>query len=200
MTYATIDALRSGLGAPELGPEYTAKMMHPVPTAQTVDREAFICRQAASKRVLDIGASGALHVALVGVAARVAGIDRSYAEGVTGLDLDDVTIPTLPVDGPFDLVVIGEVLEHLSNPGFLLTRLRRQLPGVPIIVTVPNAFSSAGAKHLTRGVENVHRDHVAWYSPTTIATLLERAGYVTGALYYYNGEGPRAEGLIVCAE
>ena len=201
--YATIDDLRSQLGGPirqsTVDPAYAAKMLHPLPEAKTVDREAFICQHATGKAVLELGASGRLHAALVACAMRCVGIDREPADGVIGFDLDDVTAGPLPqVD--CDLIVCGEVIEHLSNPGWFLTRLQRQYLGVPLIVSVPNAFSQIAAAHVARGVENVNRDHVAWYSPMTLGTLLTRAGYVTGELFYYNGTGPTAEGLIVCAE
>ena len=115
------------------------------------------------------------------------------------LDLPDTVFNTVGGSEP-DIIVCGEVLEHLSNPGWFLTRLRRQYPGVPVLVTVPNAFSEAAIKWLAKGKENVNIDHVAWYSPHTLRVLLQRAGYTTGDLYYYGGTDPLAEGLIVVAE
>jgi hypothetical protein len=199
VSYATIDDLRSQLGGETKAEDYDAKMMHPIPPAGIVKREEFICRQAKGKRVLELGASGKLHEALREVSVLV-GIDRVDSDDVIGFDLDDVYEDRLPVEGKFDLIVAGEIIEHLGNPLWLLTRLKRQFPGVPLIVSVPNAFSSIAQKHIARGVENVNKDHVAWYSPKTISVLMERAGYETGALYYYNGDGPTAEGLVVVAE
>lgn len=204
MSFATIDDLRSQLGGSpqrEHSAAYIAKMMHPLPASRTVDREAFIVKHCEGKRVLDVGASGRLADRIRQVASLHVGLDRtSTSDDVVACDLDDVTRETLPVCGPFDLVVCGEVLEHLSNPGWFLTRLKRQCPDVPVIITVPNAFSAVAARWALKGTENVNSDHVAWYSPTTIGTLLLRVGYKSGALYYYNGDGPTAEGLIVCTE
>ncbi len=73
-------------------------------------------------------------------------------------------------------------------------------PGIPVLITVPNAFATAGRQWLAKGKENVNIDHVAWYSPRTLATLLNRAGYTYADLFYYNGDGPTAEGLIVVTE
>lgn len=201
MSYATIDHLRSQLGgtpSPDRSPAYAAKMLHPVPKAETVKREEFILRQCRGKRVLEFGASGALHRAIVEVAALCVGVDRESTSSVIGFDLDAIG-PELP-QVPCDIIICGEIIEHLTNPGWFLTRLKRQYPDVPVIITVPNAFSRAGAGHIQRGIENVNIDHVAWYSPTTIAALLTKCGYVAGALYYYNGDGPTSEGLVVCAE
>ena len=205
MSYATIDDLRSHLGgAPKQSPEYIAKMMHPFPKATAVDRAAFILGHCTGKRVLEFGASGALHDRIVAAAEITLGIDRIDAVGVYGFDLDDVQqeylVPAAARGYRPEIVICGEVLEHLSNPGWFLARINRHYAGVPVILTVPNAFSSAGYKWALKGIENVNADHVAWYSPKTLSVLLERAGYAVGGLFYYGGDGPTAEGLIVVTE
>jgi hypothetical protein len=206
VTYATIDDLRSQLGAPPMKSQaYTEKMLHPLPDAKAVDRAAFLLERCTGKRVLEFGASGPMHDALVKVAS-VVGIDRESvfsADGrglVIGFDLDDVSQQTFP-DVPIapEVIVCGEVLEHLGNPGWCLTRLKRQYAGVPVILTVPNAFTTVGRHHLQRGIENVNIDHVAWYSPRTLKTLLERHGFEIHEFYYYGGVGHAAEGLVVVA-
>lgn len=203
MSYATIDDLRSHLGkkvesAPTL--EYAAKMLHPLPETKVVDRTEFILALVKGKRVLDFGASGALHRDVMKVARAYLGVDREDGLFVRGFDLDDVTETLLPVFDDTEVILCGEVLEHLSNPGWFLTRLRAQYPGVPVLISVPNAFSTIAQSWLKKGFENVNEDHVAWYSPKTLSVLLERAGYTTGDLYYYNGHGPTSEGMIVLAE
>ncbi len=203
MSYATIDDLRSQLGkeGPAVSAEYVAKMMHAVPVSETVARMEFILERVKGKRVLDFGASGALHAAIAKTAAFVAGVDREDGPGVFGFDLDDVDHVDLPtIDPKPDVIVCGEVLEHLSNPGWFLTRLKRQYAGVPVIISVPNAFSTVARQHIVKGTENVNRDHVAWYSHKTLSTLLKRAGYTVQESYWYNGQPYVAEGLIVVTE
>jgi 2-polyprenyl-3-methyl-5-hydroxy-6-metoxy-1,4-benzoquinol methylase len=207
VSYATIDALRAELGGkPKQPPEWIAKMLHPIPPAETVDRAVFILKHVAGKRVLEFGASGPMHDAIVKAAAEVWGIDRvGDGECVISFDLDDVSMTYLPKmlgAGPEspDIIICGEVIEHLSNPGWFLTRLKRQYAGVPVIITVPNAFATAGRHYLARGIECVNGDHVAWYSPKTLSVLLQRAGYSVGGLFWYGGTGPTAEGLIVVTE
>lgn len=201
MTYATIDALRESLGAPAKkvrDPEYVRKMMHPVPEVATVDRVEFVLNRCRGKAVLHVGASGRLHEALLGAAARVWGIDREgNGAEVIGIDLDRVDEPPLP-RFDVDLVVAGEVLEHLSNPGHFLDRLRASYPGVPVVVTVPNAFSEIARRHLERDdTENVNLDHVAWYSWRTLKTLVERAGYAVDEFYWCgHGKPGLTEGLV----
>jgi 2-polyprenyl-3-methyl-5-hydroxy-6-metoxy-1,4-benzoquinol methylase len=200
MSYATLDELRSQLGSvktPAQSAAYADKMLHPLPHASTVERVPFILERCTGKRVLEFGASGPLTDELKKAAADYCGFDRTDGERIIGLDLDNVDVQALP-DVFADVIVCGEVLEHLSNPGHFLRRLREY--SVPVIITVPNAFSTVGKKHLQRGLENVNIDHVAWYSPRTLKTLLERHGFAIKEFYYYNGDGWAAEGLIVVTE
>ena len=220
MRHHTIDDLRANFGGkpkPTVSPEYAAKMFHQVPESTTVDRTVFVLQQVAGKCVLEFGATGPLHDAIVKAAQWVSGVDhpntpgvisladRAYmgvlGEGVYGFDFDDVMSTGLPMTPqPPDVIVCGEVIEHLSNPGWFLTRLKRQYPGVPVVITVPNAFSQAGRKHIATGVENVNRDHVAWYSWKTLTVLLGRVGYEVKQFHWYGGPPYVAEGLIVVAE
>jgi hypothetical protein len=200
VSFATIDSLRESLAAPQRtvhSPEYARKMLHDVPDAEVVDRSAFVLARCKGKHVLHVGASGRLHEEMLKVAGKVAGIDREgNGKEIVGWDLDDVeTDPFLVVE--YDLIVCGEVLEHLGNPLHFLKRLREAYPRTPVIVTVPNAFASAGRKHMTEGVENVNIDHVAWYSYRTLKTLVERAGYAVAEFHWYApGEPGFSEGLI----
>lgn len=198
MSYATIDDLRSQLGGTQASstPAYAAKMLHPFPKAAAVDRAAFMLARVTGRRVLEFGASGPMADRIRAAACTYCGVDRTASDGVVALDLDDgaAVLPS-PAWTP-EVIVCGEVIEHLTNPGWFLTRLKRQFPGVPVLITVPNAFAAAGHQHAERGVENVNIDHVAWYSPRTLMTLLEKVGFTLGEFAYYNGSGARAEGLI----
>lgn len=187
-------------------PEYREKQLHPVPDVPLVDRVQFLIERCRGKAVLDIGASGPMHAKIVSVAAKCWGIDRvgNGAEVIEcNIDNPHGDLPRWDDDQRLQLVVCGEVIEHLSNPGSFLKRLREKYRGVPVIITVPNAFSDSGRKQMERGVENCNRDHVAWYSPRTIRTLVEREGYAIREFYWYGHEGQRpkfSEGLIVVVE
>jgi hypothetical protein len=198
--FRSIDDLRSQLGAPEskVSPEYAAKMLHAVPDAPVVDRAKFILERCKGQVVLDVGASGPMHEAIVKVAAKVYGIDRQDGDGVVGIDLDDYHA-ALPVFADVTRIVCGEVLEHLSNPGWFLKRLRESYR-CETIITVPNAFAEAGRGQLKRGTEVVNIDHVSWLSYTTLRTLLQRHGYQINGFWWYNGQPYTAEGLIVVTE
>ena len=101
----------------------------------------------------------------------------------------------LPLLQDVDLVLCGEVLEHLSNPGRFLDGLRNY--GKETIITVPSAFSEVGYSWIRRGTENVNKDHVAYYSWRTLKTLVERHGYEVRQFYWYGGKPGVSEGLIM---
>jgi len=192
--FDSIAALRDHLAAPGRSLEYVAKMLHEVPDLPVVaDRARYLVEKVKGKAVLDIGCAGPLSPHLRAVATRYHGIDKQEGGDWLHLDVDAAPqdLPTLVVD----LVIAGELLEHLANPGTFLAQLRAKYPATPVYFTVPHA----GAYRVQNDCEIVNRDHVAWYSYTTLKTLLTRHGYVIHEARWYNGEPHKAEGLIVLA-
>lgn len=201
---ATLDDLRSSLMRPKAtdvcSDAYVEKNLHEVPVGEVVDRLMLFEAGCAGQTVLHVGASGDAHVLLQKVAAKVYGWDLAPShEDTLKIDLDEVGV-TLPVHEGVTRIICGEVLEHLGNPQHFLTRLRAAYPGVWVVITVPNAFSSIARKWLEKGYENVNKDHVAWYSYTTLTTLVQRAGYRLHWWGWYNGQPGTAEGLIAVVE
>lgn len=196
----TLDALRAEiLDYGTYTPEYYHKMIHRVPTAPSVAREPFILARAKGKTVLNIGCDSPLHAALRAVATRVYGLDKTpcAVPDFFAFDLERCHKTPLPPIRDLDLVVCGEVLEHLSNPGHFLDELHRY--ACPVLVTVPNAYAAAGTALMRRGTENVNRDHVAWYSWRTLTTLLQRHRWTIAEWAWYGGKPLLAEGLIALA-
>src|SRR3990172_3095299 len=173
--------------------EYVKKQIHKVPPATVVDRVRSIVARCAGKRVLSLGCTGYLQEAIDAVAQRAYGIDCDVQERewFFQMDLDDFEeFPKFDVD----LIVCGEVLEHLANPGRVLKALRAY--NRPVVITVPNAHASASFQSLKRGVENVNRDHVPYYSYWTLHELVTRYGFEITEWHWYNGRPLFAEGLI----
>jgi hypothetical protein len=170
--------------------------------ARPVDRIAFIARVCARCHVLDLGAMDEtawlakrgrgtwLHEELGRSALRVDGIDNSALvppEGLrTGPNAEihrgDITDPEQllqTLDGCPDVVVAGELIEHLENPLQFLKRFVaiECLSGKTLLLSTPNAT----ALHnfligLTRR-ESTHHDHLCVLSYKTLATLCTRAGF-----------------------
>lgn len=200
-TFKTLDDLSSELQ--EMGnhsTEYWDKQVHVVPKSQTVDRTAYLVKHATGKTVLHIGCTGELDKALMKVAKKCYGMDKQLLDrkDFACCDLDG-SLETMPFFEDIELIVCGEVLEHLSNPGHFLKALHHTYP-VPVIFTVPNAMSTGGMEWLVkRGRENVNKDHVCYYSYTTLKTLLARHGYIVARHFWYGGKPYISEGLIVVA-
>jgi SAM-dependent methyltransferase len=104
-------------------------------------------------------------------------VDAQSPEAVAALGLE-----------PADVVIAGEVVEHLDAPGPFFRSLRELVgPRGLLVVTTPNAYRLLNFFAPAAGVELVHPDHTAWHSPHTLANLLARNGWeLEGAAYYQN--------------
>ena len=192
--FESITALRDHPGSGgRHGPEYAAKMLHAVPDLPTVpDRARYLVEKAKGKVVLDIGCGGPISAAIRQAAKTYYGIDRVAGPDRVVMDVDHAP-HEMPVYADVELIIASELLEHLGNPGYFLGMLREKYPTVPLYITVPQA----GAYQVQNDCEIVNREHVAWYSYTTLKTLLGRYGYAIREARWYNGEPHKAEGLIV---
>jgi SAM-dependent methyltransferase len=174
-----------------------------LPPGALVDRREFILERCVGRRVLHLGcvdkpyleeklaAGTLLHGLLVERAAKVVGVD-SDPEGVAmfvdrGWATVCADVEQLPeLDDDFDLVVAGEIIEHLSNPGLFLDSLARRLrPGTEVILTTPSAYAIRRYWRFLIGHEQVHPDHVAYYSPLTLREAVARSGYAVDEEYPY---------------
>lgn len=179
--------------------DYHKRMMHKIPVADVVDRVPYILEKCQGKRVLNFGSAwGGLHDQIKAVASKVYGIDKVQPADFI-LDCDDIPeepwpFPSLDVE----IIVCGEIIEHLANPGRFLQAIRHEYK-CPVLITVPNAFCEAAHRTMERKFENVNIDHVAWYSYRTLKTLVERYGYQINEFHWYNGRPKFAEGIVIIA-
>jgi len=117
------------------------------------EREALFKRYVGGpgRRVLDLGCrDGALTRAFLD-GNEVVGIDAdqdALAEAAKlGIETHwaDLDQPLELPDGSFDVVVAGELLEHLRDPHALVAEIRRVLrPGGTFVASVPNAYRLKG--------------------------------------------------------
>lgn len=112
------------------------------------------------------------------------GYDHLYRADLENLD-------EVNLDKRFDVIIAGEMIEHLNNPGRFLSGIKRFMnPITLLVITTINAYSGMrffvyGLRGQGGNLEPVHPDHVAYYSYSTLKLLLERHGYeVTNFLFY----------------
>jgi SAM-dependent methyltransferase len=166
-----------------------------------VEREEMIIDAARSRKVLHLGCIGftdlelsdrirlakkSLHWSLSQVAT-VTGVD--YSEAVvneyrrlgifTNIVVGDVErLNELRIDEKFDIILSGDIIEHISNPGLMLEGIKRFChPHTKVILTTPHAF---GLMNYLRFALNKFREgaeHVMTFNWQNIKNLLERHEY-----------------------
>ena len=102
----------------------------------------------------------------LGVASARLGIETVWADVEEGLPFDDAS---------FDVVVAGEVLEHLADPAAAVRHIRRVLrPGGRFAGSVPNAFrlKSRVAYALGRYPADWDPTHLQLFTPAALRRLL----------------------------
>jgi hypothetical protein len=175
-----------------------------------IQRVDYIIDACTGKTVLHLGCAdmpytkmrlqdGTLLYALIDkVASRQYGLDLS-SEGIHVLreaGYDDLAVSdvqrlldqNLFAERSFDVILAGEIIEHLSNPGLFLESLKPMLQASPtrLILTTVNAYCAYRFFYsLVMRDESVHPDHVSYYSKKTLTTLLVRHGYEIKDLCFY---------------
>lgn len=92
----------------------------------------------------------------------------------------------------FDIILAGEIIEHLSNPGIFVKNLTSLMKDNAIlIVTTPNAFSFKRFMFAMVRREKVHYDHNFYFSYRTINHLLESYQLKCIDICYYQDMGKR---------
>lgn len=179
-----------------------------LPSSRSIDRDKFIVNYCTQKNVIHLGCvdyplleqrikeGQLLHLKILKVAKKVWGIDID-AEGIKFLK-EKFNIPDLIVANAEQLpslkskfqdaevAVAGEIFEHVNNVGMVVNGLYEVLPcGGTLIATVPNALAIRIFFHNFKRRENVHPDHVYYFSPYTMASMLKRYKFKVEAIYGY---------------
>lgn len=130
---------------------------------------------------------------LWGIDADQAGIDILLEKGSKQIVKGDLEkLDKVDLDGTFDVIVAGEMIEHLNNPGLFLDGVQRFMtPQTSLILTTINAYCAMrffyyGARGRRGLAEPVHPDHVAYYSYSTLKLLVERHGLRMNTFVYYD--------------
>ncbi|MGB3410061.1 MAG: methyltransferase domain-containing protein [Microthrixaceae bacterium] len=183
-------------------------MVHRLPKAQLVDRVDFLVEAVRGRRAAHVGFvdSGCweyhdrfdswLHAhldesakGLVGLDLDSDGVARAIEMGFEAYAVDcsdDEAVAALGIE-PAEVIIAGEIIEHLDDSGSFLDGLHALVePGGKLVVTTPNSSGllNAGAAALA-GYEVNHPDHVTLYSCFTLTNLLERHGWTVESVATY---------------
>jgi len=160
---------------------------------ETVPKEDFIVEMARGRSVLDLGcidhsADTALalgdrwlHARLRSVAERVVGVDMLAADAevlnARGYDIRVADVELLDLGDQFDLIVAGDLIEHLSNMGRFLEAVSRHMHDqTAFVVTTPNPFN---VEQFTQALFHnriaVNAEHTAWIDPRVMHELVSRS-------------------------
>lgn len=157
------------------------------------DRVAYLCGLVKDKSVLDIGvvehtseaadSPGWLHGNLKRYAGSCLGVDVLEKEVAQlrerGFNVICADVTQDPLPQKFDVIIAGEVLEHLDAPGMFMTSCAAMLAdGGRLAITVPNPwYANVLIKNIFRWTTFVDSaDHVAWYEASVLYELGQRHG------------------------
>jgi 2-polyprenyl-3-methyl-5-hydroxy-6-metoxy-1,4-benzoquinol methylase len=167
-----------------------------------VEKVTFVQEECRGKNVLDLGCirhsadfaerdPNWLHDRIHAVAKRVIGFDYLRDEvdklQCKGYDIrwGDVTKP-LNIDEEFDVIVAGDLIEHLSNfDGFFQNCIRLLAPGGVIVISTPNPFYTDEFHFVCIKREfMINPEHTCWIDPQALFQLASRYGFVLREAHY----------------
>jgi len=177
----------------------SSEWLQRLPRTAVVDRVGFLVEQARGRRVLHVGyvddrllqerldKGEWLHSHLAAVASSIVGLDIAAAgvqharslgyKGYVADAQDGDVIAALRL-APFDVVIAGEVIEHLDAPGPFFSAMRQTVVSDgALVLTTPNPYRPLNSLVALAGRELIHPDHTSWQSPHTLRTLAERRGW-----------------------
>ncbi len=111
---------------------------------------------------------------------------RPHCRQVMHSNLNDIA--TIEIKDEYDIIVAADVLEHLADPEFVLSRLKRYLKrGGLLVVSLPNVANVYVRANLLLGRFPYHtkglldRSHLHFYTLATMRNLLRKTGWVVEA-------------------
>ena len=177
-----------------------------------VQRVDYIKKACVGKKVLHLGCTNypytkeslendiLLHFEIAEIAAELygfdfdqKGIDVLEEAGVKNLFRADLEkLEEVRLDETFDVIIAGEMIEHLSNPGLFLKGIQRFMNAqTNLVITTINAYSAMrfmiyGLRGRGGALEPVHPDHVAYYSYKTLSLAIERENLQVSEFLFYD--------------
>jgi SAM-dependent methyltransferase len=134
-----------------------------------------------------------LHRKIAGEALETLGVDRAEEEvkrlQALGYQVVQGDVEKLDLGRRFDVVVAGNIIEHLSNPGLLLESVKKHLkPDGLFVLTTDNCYGLRSLKAVAflDGIRP-NQEHTVTFEEEVLRQLLRRHGFEVLDFYYYNG-------------
>jgi SAM-dependent methyltransferase len=169
-------------------------------------KRSLLLETARDRRVLHLGVTGdvsrpvadrvaqartGLHLALTQVAAQCVGVEINAAAvaaiAEAGIfsnclvaDVRTLERAAIPLS-TIDLIIAGDIIEHLDDPGALLeTAARVADPHTRLVITTPNAMSAAAVLQYACGrpLEGAEAQHVVSFNRYSLGNLLRQHGWL----------------------
>jgi SAM-dependent methyltransferase len=179
---------------------------------ELVQRVDFIKKACAGKKTLHLGCTNfpytrdaienkmLLHFDLEKTASELYGFDfdqegldiLSEAGGKNLYRADLEKLDEVPLAETFDVIIAGDIIEHLVNPGLFLRGIQRFMNReTRLVITTINAYSALrfflyGLRGKGGAKEPVHQDHVAYYSYSTLSVALKHEDLDVREFYFYD--------------
>lgn len=97
----------------------------------------------------------------------------------------------------FDVIVAGDIIEHISNPGLMLEGLKRFChTNTQLVLTTPNAFGLANYIRYMMGQFKEGREHVMTFNIHNMENLLSRYNYTIEEAYTCYQPGAEKCGIL----
>lgn len=133
-----------------------------------------------------------VHRHVAGAAKSYVGIDMADPTPLReqGFDVRQADAQNFDLGRTFDVVVAGDIIEHLHDvAGFFESVSRHLRPGGRLIITTPNPWFLVRVLQASRGQVYENPEHTAWYSLGTLEELIQRFGFRVVHAEYGSSEG-----------
>ena len=111
--------------------------------------------------------------------------------GYEGYFADVMELDKLKLEGAFDIIVCGELVNSIENPGLMFDGLKRFMHSESLIaISTPNPYSISRIFKVLMGKTDdkwVYSIAIMWQSYGTLINLAKRCGFTISFKGYYNG-------------
>ena len=196
-------------GLASVNVDFSAYMRSVRARRREVDKIDFITKRVANRSVLDVGCAGhrVEHANVLG-SRWLHGVVAATADEVSGIDVQESAVKVMVERGcdvhvadaqnfdlgrTFDVLLAGDILEHLANAGGFLDSARRHMhEDAELVVTTPNPFNIEQFIRMLLGrTAGVNPEHVAWFDPIVTYHALERHGLEITEFAWLDTDSPQ---------